>query len=91
MVTCEFDPLRDEASRTPRAWRPPAVPVEQFTGRGQFHSSYLMVDVVVTGLPGRLRMAQALRRFAGLPADATANDDTARRGDGAGVFVAAAE
>ena len=43
------------------------VPVEQLQARGHFHSSYTMVDVVITGVAGRIQMAQALRRFAGLP------------------------
>jgi hypothetical protein len=35
-----------------------------------------MVDVIITGVPGRVKMAEALRRFAGLPAQQT---DTSRR------------
>jgi len=31
-----------------------------------------MVDVVITGVNGRVKMAQALRRFAGLPQEAEA-------------------
>jgi hypothetical protein len=42
------------------------VPVEQLKARGHFHSSFTMVDVVITGVSGRVRMAEALRRFAGL-------------------------
>jgi hypothetical protein len=30
-----------------------------------------MVDMIITGAPGREQMARALRRFAGLPADLT--------------------
>ena len=30
------------------------------------HSSFTMVDVVITGVGGRVKMAEALRRFAGL-------------------------
>jgi hypothetical protein len=43
------------------------VPVEQFKARGHFHTSLTMVDVVITGVSGRVQMADALRRFAGLP------------------------
>ena len=46
------------------------VPVEQLKAGGHFHSSFTMVDVVITGVSGRARMAEALRRFAGLPLDA---------------------
>ena len=44
------------------------VPVEQVKAQGHFHSSFVMVDVVITGVPGRVKMAEALRGFAGLPA-----------------------
>ena len=40
------------------------VPVEQLQARGHFHSSFMMVDVVLTGVDGRVKMAEALRRFA---------------------------
>ena len=43
------------------------MPVEQLKARGHFHSSLTMVDVVITGVSGRVQMAEALRRFAGLP------------------------
>jgi hypothetical protein len=42
------------------------VPVEQLQARGHFHSSLTMVDVVLTGVEGRVKMAEALHRFAGL-------------------------
>jgi len=41
------------------------VPVEQLRARGHFHSSFTMVDVVMTNVEGRAKMAEALRRFAG--------------------------
>ena len=91
IATCEFDPLRDEGLAYAEGLAAAGVPVDSFVGRGQFHSSYMMVDVVVTGVAGRLRMAQALRRFAGLPADTTANDDKAQRGDETKAFLVAAE
>jgi hypothetical protein len=34
--------------------------------RGHIHSSLVMVDVVVTGVGARVKMAEALRGFAGL-------------------------
>jgi hypothetical protein len=40
-----------------------------------------MVDVVITGVSGRAQMADASRRFAGLPPDARRGDET-RRGQG---------
>jgi hypothetical protein len=38
--------------------------------RGHFHSSFTMVDVIITGVSGRVKMAEALRGFAGLPKQA---------------------
>jgi acetyl esterase/lipase len=67
VVTCEFDPLRDEGIAYADALAAAGVPVEQLQGRGHFHSSFTMVDVVITGVSGRAQMAEALRRFAGLP------------------------
>ena len=67
VVTAEFDPLRDEGIAYAEALGAAGVPVEQLMARGHFHSSFTMVDVVITGVSGRARMAEALRRFAGLP------------------------
>jgi hypothetical protein len=39
--------------------------------RGHFHSSLLMVDVVITGVGARVQMAEALRRFAGLASESS--------------------
>jgi hypothetical protein len=43
------------------------VPVGQLKARGHFHSSFTMVDVIITGVSGRALMAEALRIFARLP------------------------
>jgi acetyl esterase/lipase len=67
VVTCEFDPLRDEGVAYAEALAANGVPVEQLKARGHFHSSFVMVDVVITGVSWRVQMAQALRQFAGLP------------------------
>jgi cation diffusion facilitator CzcD-associated flavoprotein CzcO/acetyl esterase/lipase len=66
VATCEFDPLRDEGIAYAEALAAAGVPVEQLPARGHFHSSFTMVDVVLTGVDGRVKMAEALRRFAGL-------------------------
>jgi hypothetical protein len=42
------------------------VPVKQVQTLGHFHSSFTMVDVIVTAVSGREKRAQALQRFAGL-------------------------
>jgi cation diffusion facilitator CzcD-associated flavoprotein CzcO/acetyl esterase/lipase len=78
VVTCEFDPLRDEGIAYAEALATAGVPVEQIKARGHFHSSFVMVDVVVTGASGRARMARALRRFAGLPEEAGQGNEGAR-------------
>jgi acetyl esterase/lipase len=66
VVTCEFDPLRDEGIAYAEALAAAGVPAKQLQAHGHFHSSFPMVDVVITGAGGRADMAQELRRFAGL-------------------------
>ena len=66
VVTCEFDPLRDEGIAYAEALAAAGVPAKQLQAHGHFHSSFPMVDVVITGAGGRAEMAQELRRFAGL-------------------------
>lgn len=75
VVTCEFDPLRDEGIAYAETMAAAGVPVEQLRARGHFHSSFTMVDVVITGVPGRVQMAEALRRFAGLPSEIRSSDE----------------
>jgi len=75
VVTCEFDPLRDEGIAYAEAMAAAGVPVEQLKAHGHFHSSFAMVDVVITGVQGRTQMAQALRRFAGLPPEVRSGDE----------------
>ena len=88
-MTCEFDPLRDEGNAYAEALTAAGVPVEQLQARGHFHSSFTMVDMVITSVSGRVQMAEALRRFAGLPPQATGGDE-ARRGQVASHKLAAA-
>ena len=77
VATCEFDPLRDEGIAYAEALAAAGVPVEQLQARGHFHSSFTMVDVVLTGVDGRVKMAEALRRFAGLPQKTEQGDEGA--------------
>jgi cation diffusion facilitator CzcD-associated flavoprotein CzcO/acetyl esterase/lipase len=74
VVTCEFDPLCDEGTAYGEALAAAGVPVEQLKARGHFHSSFTMVDVVITGASGRVQMAEALRRFADLPSERNQGD-----------------
>jgi len=69
VVTCEFDPLRDEGVAYAEAMAAAGVAVQQLKARGHFHMSYAMVDVIVTSAAGRAQMAHALRRFAGLASE----------------------
>ena len=69
VVTCEFDPLRDEGVAYAEAMAVAGVPVQQLKAHGHFHASFTMVDVIITGVSGRIAMAGALRGFAGLPVE----------------------
>ncbi len=80
VLTCEFDPLHDEGVAYAEALAAAGVPVEQLNARGHFHSSFTMVDVVITTVSGRVQMAEALRRFAGLPSERRQGDEGVRPG-----------
>jgi cation diffusion facilitator CzcD-associated flavoprotein CzcO/acetyl esterase/lipase len=77
VATCEFDPLRDEGIEYAEAMAAAGVPVEQLQARGHIHTSLMMVDVVVTGVSGRAKMAEALRSFAGLSRKLEESEDAA--------------
>jgi cation diffusion facilitator CzcD-associated flavoprotein CzcO/acetyl esterase/lipase len=70
VVTCQFDPLRDEGVAYAQALAAAGVPVRWITARGHTHTSLTMVDVVVSGEPVRAQMADALRGFFKLPVPA---------------------
>jgi acetyl esterase/lipase len=78
VVTCEFDPLRDEGIAYAEAMQAAGVAVEQLQAKGHFHSSFPMVDVIITGASGRAQMAAALRRFAGLQSAGQDNQQAER-------------
>ncbi len=65
VVTCEFDPLRDEGIAYAEAMAAAGVPVRQLRARGHTHTSLTMVDVVLSGAGVREQMAGALREFFG--------------------------
>ncbi|MDA9463222.1 flavin-containing monooxygenase [Bradyrhizobium sp. CCBAU 53415] len=90
VVTCEFDPLRDEGVAYAEAMEAAGVPVGQLRAHGHFHSSFTMVDVVITGAPGRVQMAEALRRFAGLPPEVSSGDEHGNGQASPGHRIAAA-
>ncbi|WOH65284.1 flavin-containing monooxygenase [Bradyrhizobium sp. BWA-3-5] len=74
IATCEFDPLRDEGIEYAEALAAAGSPVEQLQARGHIHTSLMMVDVVITGVSARVKMAEALRGFAGLPREFEASE-----------------
>ena len=63
VVTCEFDPLRDEGDAYAAALAAAGVPTEHVRARGHTHASLTMVDMVLSAEPIRARIADALRRF----------------------------
>ncbi len=63
IVTCQFDPLRDEGMAYAQALQAAGVPVQHIAARGHTHTSTTMVDVVVSGEPVRAQMAAAIRGF----------------------------
>jgi cation diffusion facilitator CzcD-associated flavoprotein CzcO/acetyl esterase/lipase len=65
VVTCEFDPLRDEGVAYAEAMAAAGVPVRHLPARGHTHTSLTMVDVILSGAPVRAEMADALRQFFG--------------------------
>ena len=63
VVTCQFDPLRDEGAAYAKAMTEAGVPVQHISARGHTHTSLTMVDVVVSGEPVRQQMADAIKGF----------------------------
>jgi len=63
VVTCEFDPLRDEGIAYAQALAAAGVPARHVTARGHTHTSLTIVDVVVSGAGVRAEMGRALRGF----------------------------
>ncbi len=65
VVTCQFDPLRDEGNAYADALTAAGVPVRHLQCEGQTHTSLGMVGALVTGAYARTEMADALRHFFG--------------------------
>ena len=63
IVTCQFDPLRDEGDAYAAALAAAGVEVEHVQARGHIHTSLTMVDVILSSPSYRARMAEALARF----------------------------
>jgi cation diffusion facilitator CzcD-associated flavoprotein CzcO/acetyl esterase/lipase len=63
IVTCQFDPLRDEGDAYAEALASAGVPVRHLRVEGHTHTSLGAVGVLPTGAPIRAEMADALRSF----------------------------
>jgi acetyl esterase/lipase len=63
VVTCEFDPLRDEGATYAEALAKAGVQVRHLPCRGQIHMSLMAVDMVVSGAAARAEMGAAFRQF----------------------------
>lgn len=61
IVTCEFDPLRDEGTAYAEAMAAAGVRVHHIRARGHMHTSLTAVDILPTGAPVRAEIAAALR------------------------------
>ena len=60
VVTCEFDPLRDEGDAYAAGLAAAGVPVRHIRARGHIHTSLLAVDLMLSGAPVRAGMVDAL-------------------------------
>jgi acetyl esterase/lipase len=65
IVTCEFDPLRDEGTAYADALRDAGGEVRHVPARGHIHTSVPMVDMILSGASVRAEMADGLRSFFG--------------------------
>jgi cation diffusion facilitator CzcD-associated flavoprotein CzcO/acetyl esterase/lipase len=63
IVTCQFDPLRDEGDAYAAALAAARVPVRHLPVEGHTHTSLTAVGVLPTGAPIRAEMAEGLRGF----------------------------
>jgi acetyl esterase/lipase len=68
VVTCEFDPLRDEGAAYAEALAEAGVDARHLGCRGQIHTSLPAVDVILSAARAREEMGAALRGFFGASA-----------------------
>jgi cation diffusion facilitator CzcD-associated flavoprotein CzcO/acetyl esterase/lipase len=65
VVTCDFDPLRDEGVAYAEALAAAGVDARHLPCRGQIHTSVPAVDVILSARGARAEIAAALRHFLG--------------------------
>ena len=63
VVTCEFDPLRNEGAAYAPGMEAAGVEVTHLPCRGHIHTSLTAVDMLLSGAPVRAEMGAALRGF----------------------------
>jgi acetyl esterase/lipase len=63
IVTCEFDPLRDEGVAYAEALNAAGVQVRHIACRGQIHTSVTAVDMIASSAGARNEIAATLRQF----------------------------
>jgi acetyl esterase/lipase len=63
VVTCEFDPLRDEGAAYAAALTAAGVEARHLDCRGQIHTSVPAVDVILSAAGARAVIGEALRGF----------------------------
>jgi cation diffusion facilitator CzcD-associated flavoprotein CzcO/acetyl esterase/lipase len=68
IVTCEFDPLRDQGAAYANALAAAGVASRHLPCRGHIHTSLMAVDLIASGAAARAEMAAALRGFWGAAA-----------------------
>ncbi len=68
VVTCQFDPLRDEGDAYAAALAAAGVDTQHLPAAGHIHTSLSAVDVVISGAPVRAEIANAIRGMLGITA-----------------------
>jgi len=63
VVTCEFDPLRDQGAAYADALAAAGVASRHLRCRGHIHTSLMAVDIIVSASAARAEIAEALRGF----------------------------
>lgn len=63
VITCQYDPLRDEGDAYAQAMAAAGVPVQHIQARGHIHTSLTMVDVLPSNKGYLAQMAEGIRSF----------------------------